>query len=307
MSKRWVVGAGDGATVDEVLARMGEPGAASEGRAWVGGRRAQPEDLAKAGDELVVYAAREATGEVVILAEAAGLVVAEKPAAMPTTPDRRGERSLVGEVARLVRAAEKSVHAASRLDVGVSGVVLCAVREEAQRHVAERRAAGEVRRVYLAIAGGEVVGEGVWSAPIGTRRGAGGRSIPSVGGPGAEPAETRFRAIGFARGPSGRGGKSTLLRLAPVTGRTHQLRVHASAAQAPLVGDREHGGARTLIDASGRVIPLGRIMLHALRVEVPRLEGGRLRVESPVPDELRAIWKALDGDPGAWDEALASP
>lgn len=318
---RWVVRAGDGARLAEVLEHLGEQAlrdprapellanAATEGRTFLNGRRAKPDDPVRPGDEVVVFAGRstDERGDVTVLARAGGLVIADKPAALPTTPDRRGERSLLGEVARLLSAADglrieaHAVHAASRLDVGVSGAVLCAVGERAQRHAAATRAAGRVHRVYVGIAGGAIEGEGTWDAPIGRAGGSGGRSRPVAGGRDAEPSATRYRSIAWARGARAE-GRTTLLRCEPITGRMHQIRVHAAAAGAPLLGDREHGGPRTLVDRRGSVIPLHRIALHALSVELPGEDGKLLRAVAPLPDELRALWKALDGDSAAWDE-----
>jgi 23S rRNA-/tRNA-specific pseudouridylate synthase len=72
--------------------------------------------------------------------------------------------------------------------------------------------------------------------------------------PAGQPALTRFSVLARAGD-----GSRALLRLEPVTGRTHQLRVHCAAAGFPIVGDALYGGA-----------PRGsRLMLHAWRVSVP--------------------------------------
>lgn len=301
----WVVREGAGATIAEVLAHAPDHAraAASEGRAFVGGRRVAPTDLATPGETLMIYEARDADDDAVrILAHVGGLVIADKPAALPTTPDRRGERSLIGEVARLLDV--RTVHAASRLDVGVSGAVLCAVDDLAQRHITEVREAGKLHRIYAGIAGASLDGEGSWDGPIGRGPGGAGRSKPVVGGRDAEPASTRFRSVARGRGATPK-TTSTLVRFEPVTGRMHQIRVHAAAAGAPLIGDREHGGARTLVDARGSVHALHRIALHAIAVELPGESGKRIRAVSAVPYALRAIWKTLDGDDAAWDTLVA--
>jgi 23S rRNA pseudouridine955/2504/2580 synthase/23S rRNA pseudouridine1911/1915/1917 synthase len=214
-------------------------------------------------------------------------------------------KTLAAEDGRPIDA--RAVHAASRLDIGVSGAVLCAVGERAQRHVAAMRAAGRIRRVYVGIAAGVIEGEGSWNTPIGRASIGSGRSRPIAGGLSASPAATRFGAIAWARGAraAGRGlgaEKTTLLRCEPITGRMHQIRVHAALAGAPLLGDREHNGPRTLVDRQGRVIPIERIALHALAVELPGEDGKLLRAVSCPPADLRALWKALDGEDVAWDD-----
>jgi 23S rRNA-/tRNA-specific pseudouridylate synthase len=299
--KRWTVRAGDGPKVADVLVRMGDPSAAAEGRAYIGGRRVGPEDHAHAGDALEVWEAREAPKEDVVrvLARRGGLLIAFKPALIPTTPDRRGARSLISELEAELGAP---VHPASRLDVGVSGAVLCALDEPARRHVDSLKREGLSKRVYIAIAGGPVSGTGTWDAPIGRGRGSGNRSIPVARGSGAEPAETRYAAIAHAKGARPGAPASTLLRLEPITGRMHQLRVHAAYAGAPLLGDREHGGARSITTAQGEVVSLPRIALHAHRVEVPDLRGDTFAASAPFPDDLATLWKKLDGDDAAWNE-----
>jgi 23S rRNA pseudouridine955/2504/2580 synthase/23S rRNA pseudouridine1911/1915/1917 synthase len=122
-----------------------------------------------------------------------------------------------------------------------------------------------------------------------------------VNGKEATDSRSLFRVVA-------RAGGASLLALAPITGRTHQLRVHASHAGAPLLGDRVYGGPSRLTlpngPEAGRVIPLARIALHAARVVVPA-ERGELSAEAPIPEELRALWSALGGDAGAWDTALS--
>ncbi|HVY47208.1 MAG TPA: pseudouridine synthase, partial [Minicystis sp.] len=221
-----------------------------------------------------------------------GLVFADKPAAMPTTPERRGGRSLVSDVAELLGLEPAHVHADSRLDVGVSGVVVLCVDGEARKVARAAREAGLHRRVYVAIASGDVEGAATWEVPVGTVR-VRGRDLPAAYGMNAQRAETRFAAIAKARG-------ATLLRLEPVTGRSHQLRVHAQHAAAPLFGDKDHGGPRFAIEPSGRVVPIDRVALHALAVSLPGARGALVGATSPVPEELRAFWSALDGDDAAW-------
>jgi 23S rRNA pseudouridine955/2504/2580 synthase/23S rRNA pseudouridine1911/1915/1917 synthase len=99
----------------------------------------------------------------------------------------------------------------------------------------------------------------------------------------------------------------TLLALAPFTGRTHQLRVHASHAGAPLLGDRVYGGPVRLTRPNGSVLPLSRIALHAARVVVPDARGEPFEVRAPIPDALESWWLSLGGEASAWDTAVSCP
>jgi 23S rRNA pseudouridine955/2504/2580 synthase/23S rRNA pseudouridine1911/1915/1917 synthase len=96
-----------------------------------------------------------------------------------------------------------------------------------------------------------------------------------------------------------------MLAVAPVTGRTHQIRVHAAHAAAPLLGDRAYGGPARVTLPSGRVLPLGRIALHAARVVVPGEGGVPLVAASPIPPELASLWSALGGETAAWEVSVS--
>jgi 23S rRNA pseudouridine955/2504/2580 synthase/23S rRNA pseudouridine1911/1915/1917 synthase len=149
-----------------------------------------------------------------------------------------------------------------------------------------------VRRYVAIAARAPEPREGAWDAPIGRARDPRHRA---VNGREAVPARTLYATVAEA-------GPYALLALAPITGRTHQLRLHASHARAPLLGDRVYGGSPSLTLPSGRVVPLGRIALHAARVTVPTQV-----IDAPIPAELRDLWLSLGGDPAAWDTAVSWP
>ena len=89
------------------------------------------------------------------------------------------------------------------------------------------------------------------------------------------------------------------LDLWPVTGRTHQLRVHASAAGSALAGDTLYGGIKRIILPNGRVLTAGRCMLHcaAFRMPDPADPSRVLTLSLPPPDDLCALWRSAGGEP----------
>ena len=86
-----------------------------------------------------------------------------------------------------------------------------------------------------------------------------------------------------------------MLAVDPETGRTHQIRIHASRAGLPLLGDPDYGGRRQVTLANGRIVAVSRIALHAVRVAV----GGIVAV-APIPDELERVWSELGGAAESW-------
>ena len=295
----WIVREGDGATVDAIVAKLGEDARAlDEGRVFVGRKRAQRGDAVEAGDEVRVAARREIAADVTVLHRGGGLVAVDKPAGIPTIPDEHGaEGSLLVRTAHAIGVAPSALHATSRLDRGVSGVVVFAETVAARERLHDARISGRYFRLYLAIAGrAPEPPEGTWREPIGRARDPKKRMVR---GKDATDAETRYRTVSSLAG-------GALLAIEPVTGRTHQIRVHASHAGAPLLGDRDYwssapaparrGDARTLVLPTGKVIALDRVALHCARVRVDDV----LDVRAPVPDTLRAWWRDLGGEDDCW-------
>ncbi len=91
--------------------------------------------------------------------------------------------------------------------------------------------------------------------------------------------------------------RAAWLVLWPLTGRTHQLRVHcAQGLGTPIVGDFKYGGAGAEIAGAGLA---SRLHLHARSIEVAHPAGGRLRVRAELPDHMRAAWAFFGFDPAA--------
>jgi 23S rRNA pseudouridine1911/1915/1917 synthase len=295
---RWVVRAGDGPTLGDVVRRAGGDAAAvREGRVFVGRRRADDETFPlDEGQVVTLGARREVAGPVRILADEDGVVAADKPAGMPTIPDQGGAaHSLLALLAEMLGCPAGGLHPTSRLDRDVSGVVLFARSREAAHRLTKARAAGSYFRRYVGfVARAPDPPRGEWNAAIGRgkdpkRRAPFGRD--------AVHATSVYEVVASVAG-------GVLLVLEPVTGRTHQLRVHAAHAGVPLLGDRAYGGERRVVLASGRVVGLHRIALHAGRVVVPRASGGTLDLRAAVPSELRDLWSAMGGKDDALDRAI---
>lgn len=290
----WVA---EDAKLADLFDRLGPEAASAlaEGRLFIGRKRARdPEEPVSSGEVVTLHAPRSFSDGAHVLSEHDDVVAAFKPAGMATVPDHRGA---AGSLLFLIeKATGRRLHTTSRLDVGVSGVVLFAASDEARERLARARERGVYLRRYVAIAASAPSpGQGVWNAKIGRAPNPRQRR---VGGSSPKPAETHYRVVELTE----RG--HALLAVQPITGRTHQIRVHAAHANAPLLGDTVYGGPPRLVFASGAVTRLSRIALHAAWVEVPDAKGEGFCAFAPVPDDLRAIWKAVGGSDEGIERAL---
>lgn len=307
MDRRFWVPEGAPLTLRDALERLGEPlTALAEGRVFVADVRASDGDAPLAAGVVVrVASLRPSTvsDPLVVLFEDASVLCCDKPAGVTTVPGPSGSAtSLVASAAAARGIPLAALLVTSRLDREVSGVVTFAKSREAEARIVAAREAGQLARRYVAIAsvraGARLEGSGAWDAPIGRARKA---NLRAAFGEDAKPSRSRYRVV--ARVRSGK-DELALLALAPETGRTHQLRIHAAHAGAPLVGDRDYGGPTRVVLPTGRVVSWKRIALHCARVTVPLADRAQA-VVAPVPSELRAAWESLGGAAAAWDEALS--
>jgi RluA family pseudouridine synthase len=279
----------------EVLARVfADPHALTQGRVFV--NRARVQDAAMrlpVGSVVEVGEAVAADGAALeILHVEPELVVVNKPADLASVPDHHGHDSLQARIATYCKLPLERVHPTSRLDRGVSGVVIFALAKSARDALAKAREDGAYCRLYLAIAErAPQPAEGEWNAAIG--RDARDPRKRAVRGKEATHALTLYRTVATAAG-------GTLLALRPQTGRTHQLRVHAAHAGSPLDGDGTYGGRTRIVSERGDILTLTRIALHAARVELP-WKGRPMVFRAPVPDALTTLWATLGGAPDPWD------
>jgi 23S rRNA pseudouridine1911/1915/1917 synthase len=235
-----------------------------------------------------------------VLGEYRGLLFIDKPAGLQTEPDAQHADTLVTRLSEQLGLPRAALHPLSRLDTGVSGVVTFGLTTDARRLVADWRTRGLFRRRYLALATGlpPAEREGSWRDRIGRAAG----NLRSVTGRNPELSHTDYACVSSSAAFERRTPAQVhLLLLAPLTGRTHQLRVHCAAHGLPLLGDRAYGGVTRLISETGLVQSIDRIMLHAAWVELPLADP--LRIGSPLPRDLLDLWFDFAGDRGALSAA----
>lgn len=218
----------------------------------------------------------------------AALLVLAKPSGLPTTtPD---DSDCVVRRAQALDPDAPRLHATSRLDAEVSGLVTFARTPAAAEALRQARAEGRYGRRYIALTLTPPVTDlGVWDDPIAVdprdRR-------KRIAGSGAQEKAARSRFAVHQRLLYG-----ALLHLFPETGRTHQLRVHARAAGAPLFGDRVYGGPTRATIGDGRVVSARRTMLHCAALSLPNVAAGEglLEVRLAAPRDFVAAHKGLGG------------
>ena len=180
------------------------------------------------------------------------------------------------------------VYVVHRLDRDTSGVLLFARTAAAHRELSVAFERGLVRKLYRALVAGNLVSEErVEVALAPARRG---RMRPARGEEG-KGAVTLVRSLEAFQG-------ATLVEAEPLTGRSHQIRVHLQVLGHPLLVDPQYARARALTAADlggvGDRPVLVRTPLHAAVLEVPRLPGiGPFRIESPLPPDMEEALQLL--------------
>ena len=178
-----------------------------------------------------------------------------------------------------------------RLDRDTSGVIVLARTPGVAAKLAAAFRGRDVHKTYWAVVAGRPVPvEGRIDLPLLKYSGARGeRSVPAERDDAdGQRAVTDFRTLDHA------GQKLAWLELSPITGRTHQLRVHCVAIGAPIVGDvkyhePDHTGAKTaLVEGVS-----DKLHLHARALDLPHPAGGRLIVEAELPPHMRDTFKTL--------------
>src|SRR6266481_1925171 len=287
----------------------------AKGEVLVGGGAARASLRLKGGEEITVTgpphaAPLRALAEEIpldIVYEDDDLAIVNKPAGMMVhagagaTEDARNRGTLVNALLHHFRAlsgigGELRPGIVHRLDRATSGLMVVAKNDEAHRRLARQFSSREVHKTYLALVQGWPKQErGTIQSSISrdaqrcirmTTRRSGGRE-----------AVTHYlvkRKLNTVY------GKFALLELKIETGRTHQIRVHLSSINHPVVGDSLYGAARELKSESGklrapgqsRILTLDRNFLHSAALELKHPKTGEaMRFSSALPQDSKPCWQ----------------
>lgn len=220
-----------------------------------------------------------------ILFSDADCLVLDKPSGLAVHRGPKGGQTLDDFLPDLQLDGPILPQLAHRLDRETTGCLVLGRNPAALRQLGQAFAQGRVRKTYLALACGmPTETAGVIELPL-ARRSHDRRSWWMKVDPAGQPSETRWRRLATRDGLS-------WLALQPVTGRTHQLRVHCAAMGWPLAGDRVYGGDRAMAASPT-------LLLHAWRIRLPRPRQEPLEVIAPLPAAMATFLAALGFDQSA--------
>ena len=210
------------------------------------------------------------------------ILVLNKPAGLPILPD--GWEKDAPYLVKMLEDEYGKIWIVHRLDKITSGVMVFARDAETHRALNMQFENHQAEKVYHAL----VQGNPKWdekTARHPLRANVGHKHRTMVDDRNGKPSETRFKVLKrFQARPEQGLGDAVLIEEKPMTGRTHQIRVHAYALGHPLLGDTLYGAEETDI--------IARPALHAYSLTV-ELNGERLTFKSPYPDDFRAALERL--------------
>ncbi|QQS55060.1 MAG: RluA family pseudouridine synthase [Candidatus Competibacteraceae bacterium] len=269
-----------------------------KGEVRLNGGRVQPSQRLQAGDKLRIPPVRLGERDervflpppewaerlrVAVLYEDREVLVLNKPAGLAVHKGSGIDYGVI-ELLRALRPQEPFLELAHRLDRDTSGCLLLARTPAALHLIQDALRTGRVEKRYLALV------RGYWNhgprevnQPLRRNVLRGGERLVEVVGDG-KPALTRFRPVSLFK-------LASLLEASIVTGRTHQIRVHAAHIGHPLAGDAKYGDAafdRAMVEQCG----LRRLFLHAHSLNLP-LGGRDIAVSAPLNADLKGVLESL--------------
>lgn len=217
-----------------------------------------------------------------ILFEDEGLLVVDKPAGLAVHGGSGVSLGLI-EALRVMRPQARFLELVHRLDRDTSGLIMVAKKRSALLTLHAALRGDGIDKRYLALAAG------VWprhrtriEAPLEKNTVRLGERVVRVS-TGGKAAATEFAVLeAFST--------ATLMEAAPITGRTHQIRVHAQYAGHPLAGDDKYGD--NAANTRFRELGLRRLFLHAHTLGF-EWDGRRLKLQAELPSELQSFLNIL--------------
>jgi len=223
-----------------------------------------------------------------ILYEDSHLLIINKPAGMAV---HGGSGIQFGVIERLRVLYPKTTHLelVHRLDRDTSGCLMISKKPSMLKYLHELLRSGQLPKQYLALV------QGAWDSqltlvdvPLNKNILSSGERIVRVSSTG-RPSQSQFNIE--QRFPT-----TTLLRVQPMTGRTHQIRVHTAHQGHPIAGDEKYGHLE-FNQQMRRLYALNRLFLHSTSLDLELPDRQPLRVQAPLPDDLQQVLHRLKTSP----------
>ncbi|NKB49549.1 MAG: RluA family pseudouridine synthase [Alphaproteobacteria bacterium] len=215
------------------------------------------------------------------------LIALNKPSGLAVQGGSKTHRHLDGMLEALRFDAIEKPRLVHRLDKDTSGVLLLARNAAAARQLTTQFRDHDVVKTYWAlVVGVPSPSEGSIELALAKIPGQGGEKMRPAK-EGGQSAVTRYGVVDQA------GQRAAWLTLNPLTGRTHQLRVHCTALGTPIVGDGKYGGKEAFIAGLSN-----KLHLHARTVTFPHpISGKRLEIVAPLEGHCAESWATLGFSP----------
>jgi len=213
------------------------------------------------------------------------IIVINKPAGLAVQGGSGTSRHVDGMLDGLRFESPERPKLVHRLDKDTSGVLVLARNSKSARRLTELFRTKDIRKLYWALSVGVPnPGDGLIDLRLIKSPGRHGEqmAVDEING---KRAKTRYKVLDQA------GRRVSLLSLEPLTGRTHQLRVHlANALATPIVGDGKYGGNTAFLDGGGIE---KKLHLHARRILIPVTDREFVDVTAPISEHFRTSLEYL--------------
>ncbi|MFL5239382.1 MAG: RluA family pseudouridine synthase [Rhizomicrobium sp.] len=224
--------------------------------------------------------------EALVIHKDPSVLVLDKPPGLATQGGSGITKHVDGLLEHLRFGKKQKPRLVHRLDRDTSGVLVVARTVPAAAALSESLRRRDAQKIYWALT------RGVPKKSAGTIKLAlakeGGRGNEKMVGVGRDQEDAKHAITDYAVIDHA-GSEYAWVAAKPVTGRTHQIRVHLVSLGMPIVGDFKYGGAEA--QPAGEIE--NRLHLHARSIDIAHPDGGRLRVTAPLPPHMQKAWKLL--------------
>jgi 23S rRNA pseudouridine955/2504/2580 synthase len=216
------------------------------------------------------------------------VIVLNKPPGLATQGGSGLSRHVDGMLDSIMFEKKQRPRLVHRLDRDTSGVLVVARTVPAAAALAKSLALRDAAKIYWALTRGVPQKKrGTVKAAL-AKEGVRGRDerMEVSDADDAKFAVTDYVVLGQA------GEEFAWVAAKPVTGRTHQIRVHLASLGTPIVGDFKYGGN----ESRGKGAVADKLHLHARTIDIAHPDGGRLRVTAPLPGHMKKSWDLFGFD-----------